>query len=165
MTKAPGLYASINNYTDPATNEVGNYISPAGIPSIANNTDQYHVVATPYGTWPIMLFDRGVGLAWWHNMVSGKKMQSKTTNPSSDCWMISWLTSNSFSADKFGSTEGFKIDGTGVSSMVTWDSKILTVVSLLGGSKDIVRDGMKKDGIYEDFLAQVNVRFHFHVCC
>ena len=42
--------------------------------------------------------------------------------------------------------------------MVTWDSKILTVVSLLGGAKDIVREGMKKDGIYEDFLAQVNVR-------
>jgi hypothetical protein len=22
------------------------------------------------------MFDKGVGLVWWHNMVSGKKMQS-----------------------------------------------------------------------------------------
>lgn len=87
VTKCPGLYASINNYTDPATNEVGSYISPAGIPSIANNTEQYHVVATPYGSWPTMLFDRGVGLAWWHNMVSGKKMQSKTSSHTSFSFM------------------------------------------------------------------------------
>jgi hypothetical protein len=65
------------------------------------------------------------------------------------------------STDQYGSTEGFKIDGTGVSSMVTWDSKILTVVSLLGGSKDIVGAAMKKDGIYDDFLAQVNVSLDF----
>ena len=32
---------------------------------------------TPYGAWPTIMFDKAVGLAWWHNMVTAKKMQSE----------------------------------------------------------------------------------------
>ena len=78
VTKVPGLFASVNNITDVETDEIMPYISPAGIPSIANQTEQYHEVITPYAAWPVIMFDKAVGLAWWHNMVSAKKMQSKT---------------------------------------------------------------------------------------
>lgn len=77
VTKVPGLYASINNSTDPETDEIIGYISPAGIPSVASQTEQELDVITPYGVFPTVLFDKAVGLAWWRNMIVGKKMQSK----------------------------------------------------------------------------------------
>ncbi|KFH44308.1 hypothetical protein ACRE_049480 [Hapsidospora chrysogenum ATCC 11550] len=129
VTKVPGLFASVNNITDVETDEIMPYISPAGIPSIANQTEQYHEVITPYAAWPVIMFDKAIGLAWWHNMVSAKKMQ----NP-------------------YGSTESTRVDGEGVSALLTWDSKVLTVVSILGGIKDLVRDRMKSDGIYDEFV-------------
>lgn len=78
VTKTPGLYASVNNSTDPETDQIIGYISPAGIPSIASQKDQELDVITPYGVFPVVLFDKAVGLAWWRNMIVGKKMQSKT---------------------------------------------------------------------------------------
>ncbi|CEJ94702.1 hypothetical protein VHEMI10219 [[Torrubiella] hemipterigena] len=129
VTKTPGLFASVNNSTDPATDEIIGYISPAGIVSIASQKDQYHDVITPYGAWPVMMFDKSVGLAWWNSMVQGKKMQ----NP-------------------YGSTESSRVDGKLVSALVTWDSKVTTVMGLLGGVSDLVRPKMKADGIYRDFI-------------
>ncbi|KAG6040848.1 hypothetical protein E4U41_006890 [Claviceps citrina] len=130
VTKTPGLFASVNNSTDVATDEITGYISPAGIPSIASQKEQYHDVVTPYGAWPVLLFDKAVGLAWWRNMVVAKKMQ----NP-------------------YGSTESTRVDGESVSALVTWDSKVLTVVALLGGVGDLVRAKMREDGIYEAFVS------------
>ncbi|KAK3181672.1 hypothetical protein K4F52_007050 [Lecanicillium sp. MT-2017a] len=133
VTKVPGLFASVNNSTDPETDEIIGYISPAGIVSIASQKDQYHDVITPYGAWPTMMFDKSVGLAWWWNMLQGKKMQ----NP-------------------YGSTESTRVDGELVSALVTWDSKITTVVSLLGGVADLVRPKMKADRIYKEFITVAN---------
>ena len=67
-------------------------------------------------------------------MVMGKKMQ----NP-------------------YGSTESERVDGTAISSFVSWDSKITTVNALLGGVVPFVRAKMKVDGIYEEFLEVTNV--------
>lgn len=53
--------------------------------------------------------------------------------------------------DPYGSTEGSRIDGTLVSSFVSWDSKVTTVIAMLGGIQDLVRDRMKSDGIYNEF--------------
>ncbi|TWU76020.1 hypothetical protein ED733_007185 [Metarhizium rileyi] len=130
VTKVPGLFASVNNSTDPKMDDIMGYISPAGIPSIASQREQEHDVITPYGAWPTMMFDKAIGLAWWRNMVLAKKMQ----NP-------------------YGSTESTRMDGELVSALVTWDSKITTVVALLGGVGDLVRTKMKKDGIYNDFIS------------
>jgi hypothetical protein len=71
------MYASVNNSTDSSGQIIG-YISNAGIPSIANQTEQELDVITPYSVFPVTLFDRGVGMAWWKNMADGKKMQSKS---------------------------------------------------------------------------------------
>ena len=35
---------------------------------------------------------------------------------------------------------------------MTWDSKVLTVVSLLNGVQDLVRERMQQDGIYDEFI-------------
>lgn len=45
---------------------------------------------------------------------------------------------------------------------MTWDSKVLTVVSILGGVGDLVRDKMKQDGIYDEFIyiAQASLIYH-----
>jgi hypothetical protein len=77
VTKVPGMFASVNNSTDPATDEIISYISNAGIPSVSNQTSQYLQVITPYSTFPTILFNKPVGLAWLRNMLLGKKMQSE----------------------------------------------------------------------------------------
>lgn len=77
VTKTPGMYASVNNSTDPSTGDVYGYISNAGIPSIANQTVQELDVITPYSVFPTVLFNKAVGMAWWRSMASAKKMQSK----------------------------------------------------------------------------------------
>ncbi|PHH66470.1 hypothetical protein CDD81_6945 [Ophiocordyceps australis] len=126
-----GLYASVNNSTDVATDTISGYISAAGIPSIASQKQQYREVVTPYGAWPTVLVDRAVGLAWWHRMVTAAKMQ----NP-------------------YGSTESTRLDGKLVSALLTWDSKITTVVALLGGVGDLVRHQLKRDRLYRDFISR-----------
>ncbi|KFZ20061.1 hypothetical protein V501_00321 [Pseudogymnoascus sp. VKM F-4519 (FW-2642)] len=126
--KIPGMYASVNNATDPVTGEIQGYISATGVQSVASQNVTESYMITPYSSYPVMLFSKKVGLAWWHNMVGSKKGQ----NP-------------------YGSTEGSRIDGTLVSSFVSWDSKITTVVAMLGGVQDLVRDRMKSEGIYDEF--------------
>jgi hypothetical protein len=44
------------------------------------------------------------------------------------------------------------VDGAGVSALLTWDSKVLTVVSILGGVGDLVRERLKADGVYDEFI-------------
>ena len=56
------------------------------------------------------------------------------------------------SLDPYGSTESTRVDGELVSALVTWDSKVTTVVALLGGCGDLVRQKMKTDGIYDEFI-------------
>ncbi|GFG10024.1 hypothetical protein IFM5058_04716 [Aspergillus udagawae] len=129
VTKTPGMFASVNNITDPATGDVTGYISNTGIPSVAFLPQQELDVITPYSVFPTVLFDKGVGLAWWRNMAIAKKMQ----NP-------------------YGSTESTRVDGKGISALLTWDSKVTTVNALLGGVTDLVRQRMKADGIYDDFI-------------
>jgi hypothetical protein len=129
VTHNPGMFASVNNSTDSSGQIIG-YISDAGIPSISIQTMFELDVITPYSVFPVLLFDKGVGLVWWWNMVRAKKMQ----NP-------------------YGSTESTRIDGTAISSFVSWDSKITTVNALLGGVTDFTRQKMKSDGIYGEFIA------------
>lgn len=138
VLKIPGMYASVNNITDPATNQIEGYISNAGIPSIAFITEQELDVITPYSVFPTLLAlgekGRSVGAAWLWNMLQGKKMQNV-----------------------YGTTESERVDGEGVSSFVSWDSKITTVVALLGGVGDLVREGLREGGLYEEFLMVVEV--------
>lgn len=59
--------------------------------------------------------------------------------------------------DPYGSSESARVDGTATSSFVSWDSKITTVVAVLGGVGDFVREKMKGDGIYREFISVAQV--------
>lgn len=155
VTKTPGLFASVNNSTDPSTDEIIGYISPAGIVSVASQKEQEHDVITPYGAWPTIMMDKSVGLAWWWNMLQGKKMQSKISLCPRKILAGGDILINIL--DPYGSTESTRVDGKLVSALVTWDSKVTTVVSLLGGVGDLVRTKLKADGIYNDFITIANV--------
>ena len=89
-------------------------------------------------------------------MVLAKKMQSKSHSKTDKEMLIFCDT------DLYGSSEATRVDGEGMAAVLTWDSKVLTVVALLGGVQDLVRDRMKQDGIYDAFvgIAEVLVRFH-----
>jgi hypothetical protein len=135
--RVPGMYASVNDVTD-ASGQIKGYISNAGVPSIARLPQQELNVVTPYSVFPTLLAagdkGRAVGMAWWWNMVRGNKMQNV-----------------------YGSTESENINVPGVSCFVSWDSKITTVAALLGGVVDLVREQMKTDGIYAEFLSVTQV--------
>jgi len=45
-----------------------------------------------------------------------------------------------------------------MSSFVSWDSKITTVNAILGGVSDLVRQKMKADSIYKEFISVTQVR-------
>lgn len=51
------------------------------------------------------------------------------------------------------------MDGEGVSALLTWDSKVLTVISLLGGVSDLVREKLQVDDLYDEFIYIAEVSF------
>jgi len=51
-----------------------------------------------------------------------------------------------------------------MSSFISWDSKITTVNALLGGVSSFVREKMKIDGIYNEFIAVTQVSPQSLVC-
>lgn len=59
--------------------------------------------------------------------------------------------------DIYGSTESTRVDGTGVSALLTWDSKVTTVNAILGGVTDFVRQKMKAENIYDEFVSTIGV--------
>ncbi|KAK4688414.1 hypothetical protein P7C73_g1696, partial [Tremellales sp. Uapishka_1] len=132
----PGMFASVNNVTNPVTNDVYGYISYEGIPSIANQTTQELNVITPYSTMATMMFNKTVGLAWVHNMLLGQGMQ----NP-------------------YGSSEASNRDGSAISAFVSWDSKATTVVGLLGGVGNLVRAKLQREGKYSAFRTRLHDEF------
>lgn len=146
------MFASVNNSTYLITEQIIGYISNAGIPSIANQTLQELDVITPYSIFPVTLLDNAVGMVWWKNMADGKKMQSRLHLR----WLL--LAWSLTASEPYGSSESIRVDGTAMSSFVSWDSKITTVNALLGGVSDLVRKKMKTDGIYDNFIAVTQVR-------
>ncbi|KAK5071217.1 hypothetical protein LTR64_007721 [Lithohypha guttulata] len=140
----PGMYASALNGTSStsgirASNATLEYdaIKNAGIPSVAVFKEQELDVVTPYSVAPTILFDKSNGLAWYKNMLDGKQMQTV-----------------------YGSTAATRLDGSAVARFVTWETKAPTLLALLGGIVDIVRDGMKTDKIYDEFYQRIESEYH-----
>ena len=76
---------------------------------------------TPYASFPVILANHSVGLAWYHSMLQGTKMQGP-----------------------YGSTVACSIYGTKISPLLTWDAKQTTVLSLLGGTGDLIKKYLPK---------------------
>ena len=47
-----GMFAAVNNITNPKSSQIDGYISYAGIPSISHRRDQKVDVVTPYAVSP-----------------------------------------------------------------------------------------------------------------
>lgn len=136
MGQNAGMFASVNDITDPVTGQIVTYISAAGIPSVSSQSTQRLDVITPYAVFPTILFNRTVGLLWYKNMLDAKGMQ----NP-------------------YGSSESLRRDGTEISAFVSWDSKVTTIVALLGGTSKFVRAKMMREGIYGSFTQVLNYEY------
>jgi len=129
--KVPGLYASVTDVCPPGQLPP-TYISATGIQSIAFEPVLRRDVVTPYGAFPVMLADLGIGLAWYNMMLQGSSMQGP-----------------------LGSTEATNVEGTMISPVVTWDSKITSVVAMLNGVSDIVQRGLIRDKTFARFASVI----------
>eukprot|EP01114_Cavostelium_apophysatum_P006357 TRINITY_DN1762_c0_g1_i1.p1 TRINITY_DN1762_c0_g1~~TRINITY_DN1762_c0_g1_i1.p1 ORF type:complete len:513 (+),score=91.94 TRINITY_DN1762_c0_g1_i1:144-1682(+) len=127
----PGLYASVNDVSKGG--QPADYISAAGIQEIAFSAITRTDVITPYGSMASFLTDLGVGLAWYQNILLGPRMQGP-----------------------YGSTEAVNLNGTEISPLTTWDSKVTSLVGMLGGISNITSTQMMQDGVYDRFTFVVN---------
>lgn len=121
LSNSPGLLASINDVTDGSQN-IPDYISAAGVQSVAFEEVARRDVITPYGSYGLMLTNLTVGLCWYNNMIRAPRMQSS-----------------------YGSTEAINVNGTEICPLTTWDSKVTTVLAMLGGIGPLVKEGLKEE--------------------
>ena len=131
----PGLFASASNVSDARNGSIPSYVSACGVPPLASlptTTDLY----TPYAAFPVILANSKVGLVWLRRMLLHDRMQGP-----------------------YGSTEAIDTSGRSIAPLVTWDSKMTTVVSILGGTVDLLRRALKDDGRYARFVHVVDTEY------
>ena len=134
MGKTPGMFASTSDPTSMSNlSSFDPRITNAGIPSISLLKAQNLDVVTPYSAFTTMLFDRWTGLTWYKTMLDGPKMQSI-----------------------YGSTASIRRDASNVANIVSWETKAPTLLALLGGIVDFVREGFELSGIYQEFVEVSN---------
>eukprot|EP01102_Stenamoeba_stenopodia_P001672 TRINITY_DN11510_c0_g1_i1.p1 TRINITY_DN11510_c0_g1~~TRINITY_DN11510_c0_g1_i1.p1 ORF type:complete len:553 (+),score=122.93 TRINITY_DN11510_c0_g1_i1:63-1661(+) len=127
----PGLFASVNDVS--SNNSIPDYLSASGIEEIAFQPSTNRVV-TPYASFPVWLAaGDAIGAAWYLTMLQGPRMQGP-----------------------YGSTEGINTIGTEISPVVTWDSKITTVLAMAGGITNLTRTALQMDGKYDRFYSVVD---------
>lgn len=132
----PGLYASVASSAPVGTYSV-DYYSACGIQLAASQIVQHHHIVTPYGSYPVIMANESIGLAWYLHMLKGSAMQ----NP-------------------YGSTEATHVDGKTISPVITWDSKITTVVGMLSSKLiDVSREILQQDGNYDRFYDITNTEW------
>ena len=123
QSSLPGFFASVNDVTN-GTQEIPGYISATGVQAVAFEEVLRRDVVTPYAGYAMLLFDLPTGLCWYNNVLRGPRMQGP-----------------------FGSIESCKSDGSDICPLVTWDSKITSVLAMLGGVGTLVGEAMKADRI------------------
>lgn len=89
-------------------------------------------MVTPYSTFPLFMVNRAVGAVWLHNMLTSPTGQTI-----------------------YGAIQATSIDGKDISPVMTWDSKITTVLAVLGGNRDIIREYLKQNNKYQIFYARI----------
>lgn len=124
----PGLYASVASSAPVGTYNV-DYYSACGVQLAASQIVQHHHVVTPYASFPVIMANESIGLAWYLSMLKGSAMQNL-----------------------YGSTEASHVNGLTISPVITWDSKITTVVAMLSSNLvDVARQILQNEGHYDRF--------------
>lgn len=145
MNKIAGLFASVGLPVPEGRNVP--YQDGIGIASISRQPIKRTDVVTPYAAAPVILATEflskfsvsgssGVGLAWYRTMLMGPRMQGP-----------------------YGSTEAVMTNGSMIAPLMTWDSKILPPVAMMGGGVDLAREMLKRDGLYETFYRIVDEEY------
>jgi hypothetical protein len=135
---SPGLLASVNDVTN-GSQDIPVYISAAGVQEISSQKVERTDVLTPYGSFGLMMHNLSAGLCWYNNMLTGARMQSE-----------------------YGSTEAINVNGTEICPLTTWDSKITTVLAMLGGVGPLVETALLKEtdekfgSLFDRFVYIVN---------
>lgn len=129
----PGLFASSHAPPDVECGRLGGYCNAVGIQAVASQPVHWDQSVSPYGAYPVMLVDLPSGLAWYNTMLSLPKMQTVT-----------------------GSVEAARVDGTSVASILTWDTKVTSVVAMLRGTGPLISKLLKEDGLSEQFQERVS---------
>jgi len=137
----PGMMASA--YRPPKAAEPNPvYMDKLGVPSVSygyTEPSEKDLVVSPYGVYPLIIADRGTGLAWHKAMLARPKMQSQ-----------------------YGSVEASEaFPGVGsetrVAEILSWDTKVTTDLAMVGGTGSILRRFLQKEaGRYEKFLRIVS---------
>jgi len=126
----PGIFASatppMGTTCDTAYSK--GYCGATGIQALGKRRVLFESSVSPYGAFPVILADRGAGLAWYNAMLMMPRMQTP-----------------------FGSTESTNVNGTSIAPILTWDAKVTTVLAILGGTGDLIRQRMDRDGLFDRF--------------
>lgn len=133
----PGLFASVTATCPfPCPQGPPSYVSATGISALAQQTVTDLSLVTPYGSFPLLLANLPVGLSWYNRMLQGAAMQNR-----------------------FGSTESAAVDGSGISPVLTWDSKVTSCVAMLGGVASLVEQEMKEENVFDEFARIVELEW------
>ena len=135
LNQLPGMLASINDVTD-GSEDIPDYASACGIASVAFEEIQRRDIVTPYSTFGLFLHNPMIGFCWYNNMLKGPRMQSF-----------------------YGSTEAINVNGTEISPLVTWDSKITTLLAMLGGIGSINKRALALEKDYSYSVADTGANF------
>lgn len=108
------MYASVSGPASTNYEDTG-YFSDAGIQEIAFNSITFDRIVTPYSSFPVFLVSKEHGAAWLHNMLISPCGQTK-----------------------YGALEGTGLNGSLISPMMTWDTKITTVLAIMNGTTNII---------------------------
>jgi hypothetical protein len=116
------------------------YVDRLGVLAASNGFDdqvrESDKMVTPYGAFPLILIDRGQGLAWHRAMLARPRMQNQ-----------------------YGSTEAGRqnSENPGVAMKCTWDTKVTTDVALLGGTQALLKRYLQANGQWDRFVERVTL--------
>jgi len=140
----PGMMAA--SYRPPKAIESNPvYMDTLGVHSVSSGytePSESDLVVSPYGAYPLIMADRGKGLAWHKAMLERPKMQSQ-----------------------YGSVEASEaFPGVGVeprvAEILSWDTKVTTDLAMVGGTGSILKRFLQKEtGRYEKFLSIVSDQY------
>ena len=110
--------------------DTGYYCS--GIPSIAYQKATFNSLVTPYGCFPLLLLNKEIGAAWLHNTIYSPCGQTQ-----------------------YGALEGTGLNGTLISPVLTWDTKITTVLAAMNGTWALIQDRLEQEGLLSQFVSRL----------
>lgn len=126
----PGLYGCQAGPAETNTEDTGYYCS--GIPEIASQKITFDKLVTPYGSFPLLLVNKEIGSVWLHNSIYSPAGQTR-----------------------YGALEGTGLNGSLISPVLTWDTKITAALAVMNGTWEIIAEELGKRNLLDEFASRV----------